>query len=96
MGTGDAPGQGPGRRERHALREEIPAHDLVVTTYALLRRDIVLSLRSGGGAWLGAGFFVLIIVLAVGAHGGHWVMRDDGPVEMLLLTLRSNCPALAR
>jgi heme exporter protein B len=32
--------------------------------FALLRRDIVLSLRSGGGAWLGAGFFVLIIVLA--------------------------------
>jgi SNF2 family DNA or RNA helicase len=27
-------------KERHALREEIPAHDLVVTTYALLRRDI--------------------------------------------------------
>jgi superfamily II DNA or RNA helicase len=26
-------------RERHALREKIPAHDLVVTTYALLRRD---------------------------------------------------------
>ncbi|MBI1211475.1 MAG: heme exporter protein CcmB [Alphaproteobacteria bacterium] len=31
---------------------------------ALLLRDIVLSLRSGGGAWLGAGFFVLIIALA--------------------------------
>ena len=27
-------------KERHALREEIPAHDLVITTYALLRRDI--------------------------------------------------------
>ncbi len=26
-------------KERHALRETIPAHDLVVTTYALLRRD---------------------------------------------------------
>ena len=25
--------------ERHALREQIPAHDLVVTNYALLRRD---------------------------------------------------------
>ncbi len=31
---------------------------------ALLRRDIVLSLRSGGGAGLGAAFFVLILVLA--------------------------------
>jgi len=27
-------------KERHALREEIPAHDLVITTYALLRRDL--------------------------------------------------------
>lgn len=27
-------------KERHALREAIPDHDLVVTTYALLRRDI--------------------------------------------------------
>jgi superfamily II DNA or RNA helicase len=27
-------------KTRHALREEIPHHDLVVTTYALLRRDI--------------------------------------------------------
>jgi superfamily II DNA or RNA helicase len=29
-----------GGKLRHALREEIPAHDLVVTTYALLRRDL--------------------------------------------------------
>jgi superfamily II DNA or RNA helicase len=27
-------------KTRHSLREEIPDHDLVVTTYALLRRDI--------------------------------------------------------
>jgi superfamily II DNA or RNA helicase len=27
-------------KTRHALREEIPEHDLVVTTYALLRRDL--------------------------------------------------------
>lgn len=27
-------------KTRHALREEIPHHDLVVTTYALLRRDV--------------------------------------------------------
>jgi SNF2 family DNA or RNA helicase len=27
-------------KTRHALRDEIPHHDLVVTTYALLRRDI--------------------------------------------------------
>ncbi|MDX2170875.1 MAG: DEAD/DEAH box helicase [Deltaproteobacteria bacterium] len=26
-------------KERHALREEIPNHDLIITTYALLRRD---------------------------------------------------------
>lgn len=31
---------------------------------ALLRRDLLLSMRSGGGAGLGAGFFVLILVLA--------------------------------
>ena len=59
---------------------------------ALLRRDIVLSLRSGGGAWLGAGFFVLIIVLApLGLGPESQLLKSTAPgliwIAALLATL---------
>jgi heme exporter protein B len=59
---------------------------------ALLRRDIVLSLRSGGGAWLGAGFFVLIIVLApLGLGAEETPLKSAAPgliwIAALLATL---------
>lgn len=60
--------------------------------FALLRRDIVLSLRSGGGAWLGAGFFVLIIVLApLGLGPESATLKSTAPgliwIAALLATL---------
>ena len=59
---------------------------------ALLRRDIVLSLRSGGGAGLGAGFFVLIIVLApLGMGSEEALLKAAAPgliwIAALLATL---------
>lgn len=59
---------------------------------ALLRRDIVLSLRSGGGAWLGAGFFVLIVVLApLGLGPESQLLKSTAPgliwIAALLATL---------
>jgi heme exporter protein B len=59
---------------------------------ALLRRDIVLSLRSGGGAWLGAGFFVLIILLApLGLGAEEALLKSAAPgliwIAALLATL---------
>lgn len=59
---------------------------------ALLRRDIVLSLRSGGGAGLGAGFFILILVLApLGLGPESSLLRSAAPgliwIAALLATL---------
>jgi heme exporter protein B len=59
---------------------------------ALLRRDLVLSLRSGGGAWLGAGFFVLIVVLApLGVGPEQALLKSTAPgliwIAALLATL---------
>jgi len=59
---------------------------------ALVRRDVVLSLRSGGGAWLGAGFFVLIIVLApLGLGPEAALLKSTAPgliwIAALLATL---------
>jgi heme exporter protein B len=59
---------------------------------ALLRRDTVLSLRSGGGAWLGAGFFVLIVVLApLGIGPDQALLKSTAPgliwIAALLATL---------
>ncbi len=59
---------------------------------ALLRRDIVLSFRSGGGAGLGAGFFVLIIVLApLGLGPEQSLLQSAAPgliwIAALLATL---------
>jgi heme exporter protein B len=64
---------------------------------ALLRRDIVLSLRSGGGAWLGAGFFVLIMVLApLGLGPNEMLGKALAPLGLGLeeTLLRSMAPAL--
>ena len=59
---------------------------------ALLRRDIVLSFRSGGGAGLGAGFFLLILVLApLGLGPEQSLLRSAAPgliwIAALLATL---------
>ena len=59
---------------------------------ALLRRDFVLSLRSGGGAGLGAGFFVLILLLApLGLGPEPSLLRSAAPgliwIAALLATL---------
>ena len=59
---------------------------------ALLRRDILLSVRSGGGAGLGAGFFVLILVLApLGLGSEQTMLQSAAPgliwIAALLATL---------
>ncbi len=59
---------------------------------ALLRRDIVLSLRSGGGAGLSAGFFLLILLLApLGLGPEPSLLRSAAPgliwIAALLATL---------
>ena len=64
---------------------------------ALLRRDILLSLRSGGGAGLGAGFFVLILVLApLGLGPEPALLRSAGPGLIWIAALLANLIGLER
>lgn len=64
---------------------------------ALLRRDILLSLRSGGGAGLGAGFFVLILVLApLGLGSEPALLRSAGPGLIWIAALLANLIGLER
>ena len=68
------------------------------TFWALLWRDLVLNIRSSGGAALSASFFALIVLLAplgllspVAADPGIDVLRDAAPgllwIAALLATL---------
>jgi len=64
---------------------------------ALLRRDIVLSVRSGGGAGLGAGFFVLILVLApLGLGPEQSLLRSAAPGLIWIAALLANLLGLER
>jgi len=64
---------------------------------ALLRRDIVLSVRSGGGAGLGAGFFVLVLVLApLGLGPEQSLLRSAAPGLIWIAALLANLLGLER